>query len=83
MLRSASGTPFVELRASIVLGSGSLSVELIRFEVTQDGGGATIRQTAGFDPSGLAGLLYWYGVTPLHVLVFRGTLREIAARATL
>ena len=43
---------------------------------------ATIRQTAEFDPVGLAGLLYWYGIYPLHVLVFRGMLREIAARAT-
>ena len=54
----------------------------LEFEVTQDGEGATIRQTAEFDPAGLAGLLYWYGVYPLHVLVFRGMLREIAARAT-
>lgn len=53
----------------------------LEFEVTEDSGGATIRQTAHFDPAGLAGLLYWYGVYPLHVLVFRGMLREIAARA--
>ena len=54
----------------------------LEFEVTEGEGGATIRQTAEFDPGGLAGLLYWYGVYPLHVLVFRGMLREIAARAT-
>jgi hypothetical protein len=54
----------------------------LEFEVTEEEGGTTIRQTAEFDPSGLAGLLYWYGVYPLHVLVFRGMLREIAARAT-
>ncbi|MCL4808128.1 MAG: DUF2867 domain-containing protein, partial [Thermoanaerobaculia bacterium] len=53
----------------------------LEFEVTEDEGGATIRQTAQFDPAGLAGLLYWYGVYPLHVLVFRGMLRGIAARA--
>jgi len=53
----------------------------LEFEVTPEEGGATIRQTAEFDPAGLAGLLYWYGVYPLHVLVFRGMLREIAARA--
>jgi apolipoprotein D and lipocalin family protein len=27
------------------------------------------------------GRLYWYGIFPLHVLVFRGLLREIAGRA--
>lgn len=53
----------------------------LEFEVTEDVGGAVIRQTAEFDPAGLAGLLYWYGIYPLHVLVFRGMLRGIAARA--
>ena len=53
----------------------------LEFEVTEEEGSATIRQTAEFDPAGLAGLLYWYGVYPLHVLVFRGMLRGIAARA--
>jgi lipocalin/uncharacterized protein YbjT (DUF2867 family)/ligand-binding SRPBCC domain-containing protein len=40
-----------------------------------------IRQTATFDPKGIAGRLYWYGVLPLHALVFRGLLRRIAQRA--
>ena len=50
--------------------------------MTEEGDGATIRQTAEFDPVGLAGLLYWYGIYPLHVLVFRGMLRAIAAQVT-
>jgi uncharacterized protein YbjT (DUF2867 family) len=41
-------------------------------------GGSRIRQTAVFDPVGLFGLLYWYGLYPLHVLVFKGMLRGIA-----
>lgn len=53
----------------------------LEFEVEDDGGGATIRQTAEFDPAGLSGLAYWYGIYPLHALVFRGMLRGIAARA--
>jgi hypothetical protein len=36
-----------------------------------------VRQTALFDPVGLAGLLYWYGVYPLHALIFRGMFRGI------
>jgi uncharacterized protein YbjT (DUF2867 family) len=51
------------------------------FEVTPAGGGATIRQTAVFDPVGLAGLAYWYGVWPLHRLVFAGMLRNLARAA--
>ena len=53
----------------------------LELEVEEGEGGTTIRQTAEFDPAGLAGLLYWYGIYPLHVLVFKGLLREIAARA--
>lgn len=55
----------------------------LEFEVTPrvDGAGSTIRQTASFDPVGLAGRLYWYGVWPLHGLVFRGMLRGIARAA--
>jgi len=36
-----------------------------------------VRQTAIFDPMGLAGLLYWYALYPLHALVFRGMFRRI------
>ena len=36
------------------------------FEVTPEGEGSTIRQTAIFDPVGMPGLAYWYGVFPLH-----------------
>jgi uncharacterized protein YbjT (DUF2867 family) len=53
----------------------------LEFEVSPAADGAEIRQTAIFDPSGLAGLLYWYGVLPLHALVFRGMLAGIAAEA--
>lgn len=53
----------------------------LEFEVTEDGDGSIIRQTAVFDPVGLAGLIYWYGIYPLHQLVFRGMLRAIARAA--
>jgi len=51
------------------------------FEVIPDGDGARIRQTAVFDPVGLGGLAYWYGIYPLHAWVFAGMLRAIAAAA--
>lgn len=51
------------------------------FEVQPDDGGARLLQTAVFDPVGLWGLAYWYGVWPLHQLVFAGMLRGIARSA--
>jgi uncharacterized protein YbjT (DUF2867 family) len=51
----------------------------LEFEVMGDQTTATIYQTAIFDPVGLAGLAYWYGLYPLHHLVFAGMLRGIVA----
>lgn len=53
----------------------------LEFEVTGGGRSSTIRQTAIFDPVGLFGLTYWYGIYPLHQLVFAGMLRNIARAA--
>jgi uncharacterized protein YbjT (DUF2867 family) len=53
----------------------------LEFEVEPDGAGSRIRQTASFDPTGLAGLVYWYGIHPLHALVFRAMLAGIARAA--
>lgn len=53
----------------------------LQFEVEPDGNGAIIRQTAIFDPSGIAGLLYWYLLYPIHKLIFAGMLREMTRRA--
>jgi uncharacterized protein YbjT (DUF2867 family) len=50
----------------------------LEFEVSPREGGSRLRQTAVFEPSGLAGLAYWYGIYPLHALVFRGMLQGIA-----
>ena len=53
----------------------------LQFEVEPNGRGSVIRQTAIFDPAGLAGLLYWYTLYPVHRWIFSGMLREIAAIA--
>ena len=53
----------------------------LEFEVTPCEQGSTIRQTAIFDPLGLAGLMYWYGIYPLHQFVFAGLLRKLAKSA--
>ncbi len=55
----------------------------LEFEVSARGEGrSTIRQTALFDPWGVAGLAYWYLLYPIHALIFRGMLRGIARLAT-
>jgi hypothetical protein len=41
----------------------------------------TLKQRALFYPRGLAGLLYWYAVAPLHHIVFRGMLSGIQREA--
>lgn len=53
----------------------------LQFEVEPAEGGSRIRQTAIFDPHGLAGLAYWYALYPVHAYVFRGMLRGIARAA--
>jgi uncharacterized protein YbjT (DUF2867 family) len=51
----------------------------LQFEVQPDGlGGSTIRQTAIFDPMGVFGLAYWYGLWPVHSTIFRSMLQLIA-----
>jgi uncharacterized protein YbjT (DUF2867 family) len=43
---------------------------------------STLVQTAFFEPHGLGGLAYWYGLAPIHPFIFRGMAAELAARAT-
>ncbi len=52
-----------------------------RVEPLDTGTRSLIHQTAIFEPRGVAGRLYWYGVLPLHGLIFRGLLRRIAEQA--
>ncbi len=53
----------------------------LEFEVDPQGQGSIIRQTALFDPLGVFGLLYWYGLYPIHDRIFSGMLRNIARLA--
>ena len=55
----------------------------LQFRVTaQEEGASLLTQTAFFAPRGLVGLLYWYGLYPVHAFVFRGLVRAVAARAS-
>ncbi len=54
----------------------------LQFRVWETEDGKTqLEQTAAFLPKGLGGLLYWYGLYPVHARIFDGLAREIARRA--
>jgi hypothetical protein len=53
----------------------------LEFSVEPEHDGARITQTAIFDPVGLFGLAYWYGIWILHQLVFAGMLRGVSRAA--
>jgi uncharacterized protein YbjT (DUF2867 family) len=54
----------------------------LQFEIEGDESASLIRQTAIFDPVGLPGLAYWYGLYPIHKVIFKGMLRSIAIAAS-
>jgi uncharacterized protein YbjT (DUF2867 family) len=54
----------------------------MQFEALPSSGGKTLYiQTAFFQPRGLAGLAYWYGLYPFHQIIFTGLARAIVRRA--
>jgi hypothetical protein len=65
------------LRAEMRLpGDATLEVS-----VRPRGHGSTLGLTARFKPRGLAGILYWYSVLPLHGIVFAGMLKGLKRAA--
>jgi hypothetical protein len=50
----------------------------LQFEVQGGDSQSEVLQTAIFDPIGVTGRLYWYGLFPVHWLIFRGMLERIA-----
>jgi hypothetical protein len=54
----------------------------LQFEANgRDDGRTDLVQTAYFASKGLSGLLYWYGIYPLHGLIFSRMIKAIADRA--
>lgn len=53
----------------------------LEFEVAPRGNGSRLKQTAVFEPLGLAGLVYWYALVPLHAVIFTRMANALAARA--
>jgi hypothetical protein len=54
----------------------------LQFEALPYQGGQTrLVQTAFFAPKGLFGFVYWYGLYPIHRIIFGGMIRNVAQRA--
>ena len=51
------------------------------WEAQPQPGGARLVQTALFEPRGLAGVLYWYLLYPIHRLIFSNLASAIARDA--
>ena len=52
----------------------------LQYEVLPDSAGSRLVQTAFFEPKGVPGLAYWYGLHPAHAVIFRGMIRKLVAR---
>jgi uncharacterized protein YbjT (DUF2867 family) len=54
----------------------------LQFEAQpREGGGSLLVQTAFFEPHGLAGLIYWWALYPVHQVIFSGLARAVVRRA--
>jgi len=50
----------------------------LEFRILKNPDGYYLYQTATFMPYGLSGRLYWYLLLPIHLLMFKGMIRELA-----
>ena len=53
----------------------------LRFEVQKTGMTTTVSQVAQFSTNSVLGCIYWYGLYPLHSLIFAGMLSAIGRKA--
>lgn len=67
----------LELRAEMKVPG----IATLEFLIDPGNGKCQLQQIARFKPKGLLGILYWYGVMPLHGFVFRDMLEGIRRHA--
>jgi len=53
----------------------------LQWEITPDGDGSRLVQTASFVPRGLSGVLYWYALYPIHKRIFSDLAKAIVRDA--
>jgi hypothetical protein len=54
----------------------------LQWEAVRDGDATYLEQTAAFRPRGLPGLLYWWALYPMHLLMFTRMAKKIAQRGS-
>ncbi len=68
----------IRLRAEMKLpGNAWLQFDVLR----RTDGSSELQQVAAFAPKGIPGLIYWYGLYPIHAWIFAGLIRGIARAA--
>jgi hypothetical protein len=53
----------------------------LEVEVEPEGSGSRLTMSGIFEPKGLGGYTYWYGLYPAHRMIFAGLVREVAREA--
>lgn len=53
----------------------------LQFEAIPEGDGTRLVQTAFFAPTGFLGWLYWYGIYPVHAVIFSDMVEAVARDA--
>jgi hypothetical protein len=54
----------------------------LQFEAIPEAGGTRLVQTAFFAPTGFLGWLYWYGIYPVHAMIFSALVNAVAKDAS-
>ena len=49
----------------------------LEFKINERDGKYYLEQNATFRPKGVNGRIYWYGLLPIHVVIFKGMIRNI------
>jgi uncharacterized protein YndB with AHSA1/START domain len=71
-----------EKRLSLAFGMRAPGAGVLELELTPlPNGGTRLTATAYWHPAGVWGLMYWYSLEPMHLIVFKGLTREICRRA--
>ncbi len=71
-----------ERRLSLGFGLRAPGAGMLEFELNPlPTGGTRLTATAYWHPAGVWGLLYWYSLEPIHLILFKGLTREICRRA--
>ena len=70
-----------EMRLTLLMEMKSPGAGVLEFTIVDEGVRRRVSMHAYWHPAGVWGLLYWYALLPVHVLLFKNTARAIARMA--